>query len=67
MKQYAVFVWEGYDARGGWNDLYGSYDSVSDGCQALRDDFAVRDKLYQVIDLESGEKVSDGRVRNLMW
>ena len=51
MKRYALFTSMDYEARGGWSDLDGTFDTVEEAQEHARG--RMLNERYQVVDLRA--------------
>lgn len=61
MKRYALFAGYNYYPSGGWDDIYGTYDTVEEAQEAWRiarsnPERVLRSDWGHIIDLTTGEE-----------
>lgn len=68
FARYAVFAWYTYYPCGGFNDFRESFDTLDDAksyvFHVLSDSELGDFEHYEIIDLESGESLDKGRIKN---
>ena len=57
MKRYLLFVFEGYEAGGGWYDFEGSFDSEHD---ALHANLIAVMHYWHIVDSTTGAIIAEG-------
>ena len=60
MKKYLLFVGEHYYPSGGFDDFFGSYDSIEFAIQIITDNFKHID-WYHIVNTDTMEIVIDTR------
>ena len=55
-KRFLVFRFDSRDERGGWNDLFGSYDTLEEA-QQVAASICEQSECQQIVDLIVGDVV----------